>query len=135
MQKILVRSIVVASFALVGALPAAAGLAPSAPSPAVQMAEAGPATADRASYAQKARADVQEWRVKLDRFGESAKTDSRAAWKTASEDLNTAWIKAKDASARLETASEAEWNSAKVSYKQASDELAAKWTKVRADVK
>ena len=137
MKAIRVCSIAIASFAVIGALPAVAGLAPSAPRPAAQvkMAEADASAADRATYAQKARADLQEWRVKLDQFGESAKADSGAARKTASEDLNKAWTKAKDASARLETAGAADWESAKASFKKATDELAAMWAKVRAEVK
>ncbi|MGO8738898.1 hypothetical protein [Rhodoblastus sp.] len=99
------------------------------------MAEAGASSADRATYAQKARAELQEWRVKLDRFGESAKAGSNEARKSASEDLNKAWTKARDASARLGTAAAADWESAKASFKKATDELAAMWAKVRAEVK
>lgn len=137
MKAMRICSIVLASFAVTGALPAVAGLAPSAPRPAAQvkMAEADASAADRATYAQKARADLQEWRVKLDQFGKGAKAESDAARKTASENLNKAWTKAKDALARLETAGAADWESAKASFKKASDELAAMWAKVRAEVK
>jgi hypothetical protein len=114
-----------------------ADIAPSTQNPAaeIELAEAGPAAGDRASYAEKAHAEVKEWRVKLDQFGDSAKTKSTQAWKSASEDLNAAWARTREASSRLETAGAAEWDSAKVSYKQASDALALKWAKVRADVK
>jgi len=136
-MNILIRAIVIAPSSLIGALPATANLAPSAPHPVAQvkMAEAGPSTADRDAFAQKARAELQEWRVKLDRFGENAKAGSKEALKTASDDLNKAWTKAKDASAKLETARAADWESAKASFRTASDELAAMWTKVRAEVK
>ena len=136
MKKLPVHALVLAAFVLAGG-PALAELAPTSPRPAapVALAETDPAPADQASTTQKARAEVQEWRVKLDAFGESAKTHSSAAWKTASENLNAAWIKTREASARLEAAAAADWKSAGASYRQASDELAAKWTKVRADLK
>jgi predicted HicB family RNase H-like nuclease len=138
MKTIRICSIVIASFALTGAMPAVAGLAPpSAPRPGAQviMAEADVSVADRATYAQKAQAELQQWRVKLDQFGERAKADSNETRKSMSEDLNKAWTKARDASARLETASAADWESAKAAFKKASDELAALWAKVRAEVK
>jgi hypothetical protein len=130
-------AIVVASFALGGGLQALADIAPSAQNPAVEieLAEAGPVAADRASYVEQAHAEVKEWRVKLDRFGDSAKASSKAAWNTASDDLNAAWARTREASARLETAGAADWDRAKASYRQASDALEAKWAKVRADVK
>jgi hypothetical protein len=136
MKRKPVHALVLAAFVIAGG-PALAELAPTSPRPAapVALAETDPASADQASTAQKARAEVQEWRVKLDAFGESAKTHSSEAWKTASENLNTAWIKTREASTRLEAAAKADWKSAGASYRQASDELAAKWTKVRADLK
>jgi uncharacterized membrane protein len=136
-MKGLVRPIALASFAVVVALPALAGLAPSEPRPAarIEMAEANPSAADHTAYLQKAREELQVWRVKLDDFGARAKTDSIEARKAAADDLNTAWAKAKEASAKLETAGDADWESAKASFQKASDELAATWKKARADVK
>ena len=139
MQKHLVGPLIMmASFVLAGAWPAAADLAPSAPRPAaqVQMAEASSSAAvERGAYTQKAREEMQQWRVKLDQFGESAKAGSNDARKAASQDLDAAWAKTKEASARLETAGEADWEMAKVSFKNASDALTATWTKARATVK
>jgi len=137
MKKLLIRSFVIGSIIVTGALPASADLAPAEPRPAaqVEMAESGATTADRTTYAEKARAEVQEWRVKLDQFVESANTGSKEARKTASEDLNKAWTKTKDAAARLETAGAADWEIAKASFQNASDELAAKWAKLRAEKK
>ncbi len=137
MQKILIRPIVVATFALTGALPAAADLAPPAPRPSVhvKMAEASPSTAERGAYTQKAREHVQQWRVKLDQFGESAKAGSSEARKAESQDLDASWSKAREALARLETAGAADWEMAKVSFKESSDALAATWTKIRAEVR
>jgi hypothetical protein len=137
MKKLLIRSFVIGSIIVTGALPASADLAPAEPRPAaqVEMAESGATTTDRATYAEKAHAEVQEWRVKLDQFVESAKTRSKEARKTASDDLNKAWTKTKDAAARLETAGTADWEIAKASFQNASDELAAKWAKLRAEKK
>jgi hypothetical protein len=136
MKKMPVHALVLAAFVLAGG-PALAELAPTSPRPAdpVALAETDPAPTDQASTAQQARAEVREWRVKLDAFGESAKTHSSEAWKSASENLNAAWIKTREASTRLEAAATADWKSARASYRQASDDLAAKWTKVRADLK
>jgi hypothetical protein len=135
--KILIRSVFVAPFVLVGGLSAMAVSAPAELRPAAQikMADAGTSATDRATYEQKARAELQAWRVKLDQFGESAKAESLEARKTASDDLNKAWAKAKEASARLEASSAAEWESAKASFKTAADDLSAKWTKLRGDAK
>lgn len=136
-MKTLLRFVFIAPFALMGVSPASAGSPPSPPPrPAqLQMAEANVSKDEHTAYAQKAQAELQVWRVKIDEFGASAKAVSKEAWKTAAEDLNRAWAKAKDASAKLETAGEADWQSAKASFKKASDELAATWTKVRAEVK
>lgn len=136
-MKTLLRLFFIAPFAVIGALPASAGLAPSAPRPAApwEMAEAKVSTGDHTAYVQKAQAELQVWQVKLDEFGASAKADSKDARKAAADDLNKAWAKTKEASARLETAGEADWESAKASFQKASDELAATWSKVRAEVK
>jgi hypothetical protein len=135
-MNILLRFVFVAPFALTGAWPASADLAPSAPRPAqLQMAEAKVSTTDRTAYTQKAQAELQVWRVKLDEFGQSVKADSSGTRKATADDLNKAWTKAKDASAKLETAGEADWESTKASFRKASDELAAIWTQIRAEAK
>jgi hypothetical protein len=136
MRTLIIR-LLVAPIALMSALPAMAGMAPSAPRPSalVQIAEADASAAEHAAYAETARAELQVWRVKLDEFTASAKDDVKAARKAASDDLNKAWTKTKDASVRLETAGAADSESAKATYKNASDAMAATWTKARADVK
>jgi hypothetical protein len=131
-----VHALVLAAFVIAGG-PALAEFAPTSPRPAAPaaLAETDPPPADQASTAQQARAEVREWRVKLDAFGDSAKTHSSEAWKTASENLNAAWIKTREASTRLEAAAATDWKSAGASYRQASEDLAAKWTKVCGDLK
>ncbi len=134
MKKMFVRTIIVASFALMGAWSAAANLAPPEPRPPeVTTVEAGPSNSERGAYTERAREHMQQWRVKLDR--ESAKAGSRAARMAASEDLDAAWSKAREASGKLETTGAADWEMAKYSFRKSSDELAATWTKVRAKVK
>jgi hypothetical protein len=46
---------------------------------------------------------------------------------TASKDLDDAWTQTKMASSRLETAGNADWNSAKISFRSESDKLAVAW--------
>ncbi len=134
MKKMFVRTIIVASFALMGAWSAAANLAPPEPRPPeVTTAEAGPSNSERGAYTERAREHMQQWRVKLDR--ESAKTGSSAARKAASQELDNAWSKVREAPARLETAGAADWEMAKFSFRKSSDELAATWSKARAEVK
>lgn len=122
-MKTLMHIVIVASLALIGVAPASAEPARSAPAAAP--------VADRGATLQKAREDLNDWRLKLDAFAEKAKTQSQAARAEAAEDLNTAWRKTKDAAARLETASAAEWASAKAEFKKESEAMAASWAKVR----
>jgi hypothetical protein len=124
-----------APIVLMSAWPAMASLAPSAPRPATLLAQADAPVTDQADTTQRARAELQVWRGKLDEYGASAKDGAEAARKSGSDELDKAWAKAKVASDRLETASAADWQDAKASFKEASDELAATWTKFRADLK
>ena len=95
--------------------------------------EASPPQHD--AYLQSARDEVRAWRVRLDKFADSATAESQEARKAAAADLDKAWSKTSDAAARLETASAADWRSAKASFKKASDELAAVWSKTVAETK
>ncbi len=122
-MKTLMHIVIVASLALIGVAPASAEPARSAPAAAP--------VADRGATLQKAREDLNDWRLKLDAFAEKAKTQCQAARAEAAEDLNTAWRKTKDAAARLETASAAEWASAKAKFKKESEAIAASWAKVK----
>jgi hypothetical protein len=135
MKNIPLAALALAAIALTGGAPVLAEKASPVPAVHAQAAASDSASDARASYSQKTRAEVLEWRDKLDRLSESSKASSREAWKSASEDLNASWIKTKEASARLEALGSASWSSAKISYQQASDALAAKWAKVRADAK
>ena len=136
-MKTLIRGVVIAPLALIGALPAvAASSQRGLPAVAnVKMAAADASTTDRSTYAQKARADVKEWRRKLDEFGRTAEAKGKEARKAAMDDLDTAWTKVRDASAKLETAGTASWASAKASFENASDAMSETWKKARAEIK
>ena len=87
------------------------------------------------AYLQSTRDEVRVWRVRLDKFADSATAKSQDARKAAAADLDKAWSKTSDAAARLKTAGAADWRSAKASFKKASDELAAVWSKTVTETK
>ena len=119
----LMHFLIVAPLALIGVAPASSE--PAQPAPA-----AAP-VADRGAIVQKARDDLHDWRLKLDAYAEKVKTDSQASRAEATDEMNKAWTKAKDAAARLETAGAAEWASAKAEFNKDSDAMAASWAKVK----
>ncbi len=127
--------------AMLGSIALIAAFSPMAVSMAAdagagsQMAETEALPPGHDAYLQRVRAEMGEWRVKLDKFADRAAAKSQEARKAAAADLNEAWRKTRDAAARLETASAADWESAKASFKKASDELAAAWSKAVAEAK
>jgi hypothetical protein len=122
-MKSLLHIFIVAPLALVGVAPALA----DSGSPS-QTVEAAPAS-DRSATLEKAKAQLSDWRIKLDAYAEKVRVESQPARTEAAEDLNKAWAKTKDAAARLETASAAEWANAKAEFNKESDALAASWAK------
>jgi hypothetical protein len=136
-MRILTASIVIGPLMLIGALPAAAGqstpaLSSGAP---VRLAAGGDSTADKDTYTQKARDEMQEWQRKLHDVSENAEAKGKEAGNAAKDDLNKAWTKAKAASDELQTASAEGWESAKISFEQASHELADAWHKIHPEDK
>ena len=75
------------------------------------------------------------WRVRLDKFAASATAESRKAREAAAPELNKAWSKTRDAATTLETASAADWRSAKSSFKKSFEDLATVWSKAVAETK
>ena len=130
-SMLLVSAALVAGFAPVAASNAFAR-DPGAP-PDMAAYEASASHHD--AYLQSTRDEVRVWRVRLDKFADSATAKSQDARKAAAADLDKAWSKTSDAAARLETASAADWRSAKASFKKSSDELAAVWSKTVAETK
>lgn len=66
-MRSLAASIVIGPLMLTGALPVAAGHSIFSNAP-IQLAASSDPTADRDTYAQKARDEMQEWRRKLQDF-------------------------------------------------------------------
>jgi hypothetical protein len=133
-MRILTASIVIGPLMLVGGLSAAAGPSIAADAP-VRLAAGSDSTTDRDTYAQRARAEMQEWQRKLHDFDETAEAKGRKAGNAAENDLHVAWTKVEAAGHKLQTASAEGWESAKVSFEKASHELADAWDKVRAQDK
>jgi hypothetical protein len=104
-MRMLTVSIVIAPLVLIGALPAAAGQStPALGSGAPVLLAAGNDTpADRDTYTQQARKEMQEWQRKLHDFSEKAEAKGKEAANAAENDLNKAWTKAEAASSKLQT--------------------------------
>lgn len=130
-MKILGPALVFAPLMLVGLQPAVAGQPVSLlPSNAnIQLADSD-SSADRTSYIQRAKDEMQEWQRKLHSTGEQAEAKTQSASKSAQDELNEAWTKTQAASNRLQTASADGWAGAKSSFEDASRKLAAAWHKV-----
>jgi hypothetical protein len=122
---------------LIGALPATAGQSPLAPGSGapVRLAADGDSTADRDTYTQKARDQMQEWQRKLHDFREKAEAEGKEVGTAAENDLNKAWTKAEAASRKLQTVGAEGWESARTSFETASHELAEAWHKIHPDDK
>jgi hypothetical protein len=131
-MRMLTTAIVIGPLVLIGALPAAGqstlALGSSAP---VQLAAGGDSTADRDTYTQRARDEMQEWQQKLHDFSEKAAVKGKEAGNAAENDLNKAWAKADAASRKLQTVGAEGWVSAKTSFEKASHELADDWHRIR----
>jgi hypothetical protein len=129
-MKILIVPIL-ATLTLAGALPAAAESKPATG----QAAPVRPATtrdpaAGRETFMQRARDEMGIWQQKLNDFTTKAEASGAAAQVKAKKSLDSAWADTKTASARLETAGAADWESAKASYRKASHKLAVAWQKI-----
>jgi hypothetical protein len=130
-MKIFIAPLVIGTLALAGASPAAAQPKPlSDQGVSVGVATTRDSTAERSSYKQQAQDETRIWQQKLDNFDAKVKAKATEAQTSASKDLDDAWTQTKMASARLETAGEADWASAKVSFQTASHKLVVAWQKV-----
>jgi hypothetical protein len=129
-MKIFIAPLVIGTLALAGASPAAAQSKPLSDQGVSVGVATRDSTAERSSYKQKAQDEIRIWQQKLDDFDAKMKAKATEAQTSASKDLDDAWTQTKMASARLETAGEADWVSAKVSFQTASHKLAVAWQKV-----
>jgi len=131
-MRIFIASIVIGPLMLTGALPAV-GQSTNAPgsSTPVRLAAGGESTAERDTYTQKARDQMQQWQRKLHDFSDTAAVKGKAAGSAAEDDLNKAWSKTEAESEKLQTASAEGWESARTSFEEASRELANAWDKAK----
>lgn len=128
-MRVITASILVGSLMIGGSMPNAfAQVAPATPAHSVSK---GDVKADRDSYTEKARTDVQIWREKLDRFDEKAKARGQTVVSASERDLNTAWTKTASAARKLQTMGAAGWEDTKISYEKASRRLADAWDRIR----
>ena len=141
-MKYFIAATTMGMLALSGAQPAVAQTKPltQATTPVVPSATAArpverDAVADRQSFTQKAREDLQAWQKTLANFNAGLAAKATTAQAKASKDLNSAWAETKAASDRLETAGENDWTSAKTSFETASHKLALAWHKVNPGAK
>jgi hypothetical protein len=118
---------------LIGTLPAAGqSIQPTQPTASSRVAAAD-WRAERDTYVQKARDEVQEWQRKQHDFREKTR-NSEANIKTRKH-FYTAWTEVEDASRKLETVGAEDWESAKVSFHKASQRLAVVWEKIKSQDK
>jgi hypothetical protein len=130
-MKILATAIVMGPLILIGALPAASqsGLG-SGSGASVRLVVAHDSTADRETYTQKARDEMQLWQQKLHEFDAKVQAKATTAQTKAAKDLDNAWTEAKSASDRLDTAGERDWSRAKASFQTASHKLDLAWRQI-----
>jgi hypothetical protein len=119
------------SFLLAGLIALGAGSAaaraaqPDAPPPG-SAASADPSP-EHATYIQKARAELQEWRRDLDAFDVKGRADGQVV----ADRLNLAWANTKTAAVKLEATGELGWERAKASFEAARQQFTAEFTKAR----
>jgi hypothetical protein len=129
-MKNLAASILIGPLMLIGPLPAAgqSSLVFGAGAP-VQVAAGEVSTADKDTYMQKVKDELQEWDRKLHKLGEKGEAEGKEAANTAENDLDRAWTRTEAESRKLRTVGAEGWESAKSSFEHASHELAEAWNK------
>jgi hypothetical protein len=85
----------------------------------------------RSSFTQQAQDDMQEWQRKVHDFGRQAKATGQHGVRSAKDDLNTAFSKAKLAADRLHTVGADGWQGAKASFQQARHDLRDTWDRIK----
>jgi hypothetical protein len=133
-MKILATAVVMAPLMMFGIMPAASQSDPGTGA-SVRLVATHDSTADRETYTQKARDEMQLWQQKLHDFDAKAQAKATDAQTRASKDLDSAWTEAKSASDRLDTAGVKDWSRAKASFQTASHKLDLAWRKIDPDNK
>jgi hypothetical protein len=85
----------------------------------------------RSSFTQHAQDDMQEWQHKVYDFGQHAKATGQQGARSARDDLNTAFSKAKLAADRLHTVGADGWQGAKSGYQHARHDLTETWDRIK----
>ena len=136
-MRIFTTSIIIGSFMLIGALPAAA----DQPTPVrgstapIRLAATDASSGARESYIQKVRGEMLEWQHKLVSFNEKVEAKGKEATTAAEKDVHRAWAKTDTAAHELETVGAEGWTSAKTTFETASRKLTSAWEKVRSQDK
>ena len=128
-MKLLYAPMMIGILVLAGMSPAVAQ-SKSDQGTSVGVATTRGSTTERSSYTQHAQDEIRIWQKKLHDFDAKVQVKATDAQASASKDLDDAWTETKSASSQLETAAEADWDSAKASFKKASDKLTVAWHKV-----
>jgi hypothetical protein len=130
-MKFFIAPIVISTLALAAASPVAAQSKPASDQGvSVGTANSHDPAAERRSYTQTAQNEMKLWQQKLLDFDAKMQAKATDAKTRTSKDLDDTWTETKSAYSQLETAGEADWNSAKASFKTASAKLAVTWQKV-----
>jgi hypothetical protein len=93
------------------------------------------AAADRQSYLREARAEILDWRRRLEAVGQRAGTKGADADQAAQRDLTEAWSATQAAAKKLALVGDADWRTAQAAYEGARTALAAAWDKVQPEKK
>jgi hypothetical protein len=103
---------------------------PTANAAPVQLAAGSDFSSEKDSYVAKAKSELQEWRDKLDRFGDKAGAKSQQVGDTAKADLQAAWAKTEEEGRRLQSASADGWDKAKSAFEEATQHLKDTWHRI-----
>jgi len=120
-----------ATLLLMAALPAAGqSTAPRASGAPTQLSAESDFGAKKDEYVRRSKAEMEEWRLKIHDFGETAEAKGHEASADAKAGLQTAWEKTEAESRKLETASADGWDNAKSSFEHASQDLKDRWHRI-----
>ena len=136
-MKILSTSFVTGALMLIGLATVSVAPSPFAlgASARVLLAANNDSPIARDSYVQKARADVEGWRSRIEKASDNAFAKGKHMGKATKNDLSAALSKAETASARLESVATEGWENAKVDYEKASKDLQKAWSKIHPEQK
>lgn len=133
-MQILATSILVGSLLFAGAIPEAFAQ-PSATTVTAAPVQPADSTGDHGTYLQQTKAEMLDWQIKLDRFGEKARTNGQEAARATERDLKAAWAETEVDADKLRVAGADGWDRAKIGYEKSVLALTTEWDKIRAEDK